>query len=206
MVIAGHNGAGKTTFYKERLEAAIGTLLDAHINADDIERVVSDDRGQGGHSKEDLEGMAAEEATRLRLRYLEQDISFSFETVFSDPVMEKARFMEEARQRGYLVVLLAVGLESIGKSKERVAIRHAKGGHNIREDKLEQRYGRVLRNFALGASAASLAIFLDNSEDREEDTADTYWDIAFFEGGNLVCKVESPPAWWLEVERIQSKQ
>ena len=150
--------------------------------------------------------MVAEEATRLRLRYLEQDISFSFETVFSDPVMEKARFMEEARQRGYLVVLLAVGLESIGKSKERVAIRHAKGGHNIREDKLEQRYGRVLRNFALGASAASLAIFLDNSEDREEDTADTYWDIAFFEGGNLVCKVESPPAWWLEVERIQSKQ
>mgnify|MGYP003385580529 CR=1 FL=1 len=156
--------------------------------------------------KEDLEGIAAVEATRLRLRYLEQDMSFSFETVFSDPVMEKARFMEEARQRGYLVVLLAVGLESIEKSKERVAIRHAKGGHNIREDKLEQRYGRVLRNFALGASAASLAIFLDNSEDREEDAADTYWDIAFFEDGNLVCKVESPPAWWLEVERTQSKQ
>lgn len=122
-----------------RLEAAIGTLLDAHINADDIERVVSDDLGRGGHSKEFLERMAAAEATRLRLQYLEQEVSFSFETVFSDPVMEKARFMDEARQRSYLVVLLAVGLESIGKSKERVAIRQAKGGHNIREDKLERR-------------------------------------------------------------------
>jgi len=206
VVIAGHNGAGKTTFYKERLEAAIGTLLDAHINADDIERAVSDDLGRGGHSKDYLERMAAAEATRLRLQYLEQEVSFSFETVFSDPVMEKARFMDEARQRGYLVVLLAVGLESIGKSKERVAIRHAKGGHNIREDKLERRYGRVLRNFALGAGSASLAIFLDNSENREEDTANTYWDIAFFEDGNLVCKVESPPPWWLEVERIQAEQ
>jgi predicted ABC-type ATPase len=207
VVIAGHNGAGKTTIYKERIEAAIGTSLRAHINADDIERSISNDLGQSEHSKEELEGVAAEEATRLRRQYLEQDISFSFETVFSDPVMEKVRFMTEARQRGYLVILFAVGLESIEKSKERVAIRYAKGGHNIREDKLEQRYSRVLQNFALGASAASLAIFLDNSEDREEDTAyDTYWDIACFEGGNLVCKVESPPAWWLEVECIQSKQ
>lgn len=206
VVIAGHNGAGKTTIYRERLENSIGALLDAHINADDIERAVFDDLGQNGHSKQELERMAAREATRLRLQYFEQDISFSFETVFSDPVMEKARFMDEARQRGYLVVLLAVGLDSIEKSKERVAIRHAKGGHNIRGDKLEQRYGRVLRNFALGTKVASLAIFLDNSEDREADTADTYWDIAFFEDGELACRVESPPAWWLEVERIISTQ
>ena len=205
MVIAGHNGAGKTTFYKERLEAAIGASLDAHINADDIERAVSDDLGQGSHSKENLEGIAAAEATRQRRQYLEQDVSFSFETVFSDPVMDKVLFIEDARRRGYLVVLLAVGLESIEKSKERVAIRHAKGGHNIRVDKLEQRYDRVLRNFAHGARAASLAIYLDNSEDREEGGADTYWDIAFFEDGVLVSKEESPPEWWLKVERIQSK-
>jgi predicted ABC-type ATPase len=206
MVIAGHNGAGKTTFYKERLEATVGTLLEAHINADDIEREIFNALWQGASSKEDIEKMAAEEATKLRQRYLGQHISFSFETVFSDEVMAKVRFMEEARQLGYLVVLLGVGLDSIEKSKKRVAVRHAKGGHNIQKHKLEQRYDRVLRNFAAGATAASLAIFLDNSEDREEDTADTYWDIAFFESGRLVCKTESPPAWWLEVERRQSKQ
>lgn len=205
MVIAGHNGAGKTTIYKERIEAAIAAFLDAHINADDIERAVSDDLGQGSHSKEGLERIAATEATRLRRQYLEQDVSFSFETVFSDDVMDKVLFIEDARRRGYLVVLLAVGLESIEKSKERVAIRHAKGGHNICEDKLEQRYDRVLRNFARGARAASLAIYLDNSEDSEEGGADTYWDIAFFEDGVLVSKDESPPEWWLKVERIQSK-
>ena len=205
MVIAGHNGAGKTTIYKERLEAAIAALLDAHINADDIEHAASDDLGRGNHSKEDLERIAAAEATQLRRLYLDQDISFSFETVFSDPVREKTLFMEEARRRGYLVVLFAVGLESIEKSKERVALRHAKGGHNIRVDKLEQRYDRVLRNFAHGVRAASLAIYLDNSEDREEGGADTYWDIAFFEDGVLVSNEESPPEWWLKVERIQSK-
>lgn len=205
MVIAGHNGAGKTTLYKERIEATIAAFLDVHINADDIELAVSDDLGQGGHSKEYLEGIAAAEATRLRRQYLEREVSFSFETVFSDQIMDKVHFIEDARQRGYLVVLLAVGLKSIEKSKERVAIRHAKGGHNIRVDKLEQRYDRVLQNFAHGARAASLAIYLDNSEDREEGGADTYWDIAFFEDGLLVCKEESPPEWWLKVERIQSE-
>jgi len=205
VVIAGHNGAGKTTIYKERIEAAIAAFLDAHINADDIERSISDDLGQGSHSKEGLEGIAAAEATRLRRQYLDQDISFSFETVFSDPVKEKVLFMEEARRRGYLVVLLAVGLESIEKSKERVAIRHANGGHNIRVDKLEHRYERVLLNFAHGARVASLAIYLDNSEDREEDGANTYWDIAFFEDGVLVSKGDAPPEWWLKVERIQSR-
>lgn len=205
VVIAGHNGAGKTTFYKERVEGAIATLLAAYINPDDIERAIADDLGQGRHSKVELEGIAAAEATRLRIQYLEQDVSFSFETGFSDQVLGKVRFIENARQRGYLVVLMAVGLQSIQKSKERVAIRHAGGGHNISADKLEKRYDRVLRNFAHGARAASLAIYLDNSADRIEDGEDTYWDIAFFEDGVLVCKDKSPPQWWLEVERIQSK-
>jgi predicted ABC-type ATPase len=205
VVIAGHNGAGKTTFYTQRLGPVIGGMVDAHVNADDIELAMSNALGRGRLSKEELEDLAGAEATRLRKQYLAQDVSFSFETVFSDPAMDKARFMEEARQRGYLVVLLAIGLKSIEKSKERVATRHARGGHNIRAEKLEQRYGRVLRNFALGASAASLAIFLDNSEDCDQDAAGAYWDIAFMEDGSLVCKVESPPAWWLEVERIRSE-
>jgi len=108
--------------------------------------------------------------------------------------------MNEARRRGYLVLLIAVGLESIEKSKARVAIRYAKGGHNVREEKIESRYERVLLNFAHGAHVASLAIFFDNSEDRSDDNLDTYWDIAFFENGELVVKDESPPAWWHQVE------
>lgn len=200
VVIAGHNGAGKTTIYRERFAGVLSGFLMEHINPDEIEQAITIDLGETSLSKEEFEIFAAKEAARLRQQYLDQETSFSFETVLSDPKQDKVRFMDEARRRGYLVLLIAVGLESIEKSKARVAIRHAKGGHNVREDKIEGRYERVLLNFAHGARVATLAIFFDNSEDRSEDGLDTYWNIAFFENGELVAKDESPPAWWHQVE------
>lgn len=200
VVIAGHNGAGKTTIYRERITDALAAHLATHINPDEVEQAITLDLGEHSLTKDEFEIRAAEESSRLRQQYLDQEISFSFETVFSDPKQDKVEFMNEARRRGYLVLLIAVGLESIEKSKARVAIRHAKGGHNIREDKIVSRYERVLLNFAHGARVATLAIFFDNSEDRSEDKLDTYWDISCFEDGELVVKVESPPAWWHQVE------
>lgn len=204
-MIAGHNGAGKTTIYRERIADALSGFLDHHINPDEIEIEIVQDLGAGTRTKDEFSRLAAAEATRLRRQLLDQERNFSFETVFSDPKQEKANFMAEAHRRGYLVVLFAVGLESVEKSKERVAIRHAKGGHDVPADRLESRYPRVLENFAHGARAASLALFMDNSEDRTDDTEDTYWDFAFFEEGRLVTSDEYPPDWWNEVFRqIQS--
>ncbi|WP_051862325.1 zeta toxin family protein [Ferrovum myxofaciens] len=200
VVIAGHNGAGKTTIYRERISDALAGLLAEHLNPDEIEKAITLDLGEHSLSKEEFEECAVKETTRLRQQYLDQEINFSFETVLSDPKQDKVGFMNEASCRGYLVLLIAVGLESIEKSKARVAIRHAKGGHNVREDKIEGRYERVLLNFSHGARAATLAIFFDNSEDRSDNDLDTYWDIAFFEDGEFVLKDESPPAWWHQVE------
>lgn len=201
VVIAGHNGAGKTTFYRKRLSHLLAHLLEENINADEIERAITEDLGENTCSKEEFEKFAADEATRLRKLYLQEETNFSFETVFSDPVQDKVGFMTEARRRGYLVVLLAVGLESIEKSKGRVAMRHARGGHNVEPKKLEERYPRVLVNFAHGARVASLAIFMDNSEDNPVEDGDAYWGIAFFEDGRLVASEDSPPDWWDEVLR-----
>lgn len=205
VVIAGHNGAGKTTIYRERISDALAGLLTEHINPDDIEKAITLDLGEQSLSKEEFEERAAKEAARLRQQYLDREINFSLETVLSDPKQHKVGFMDEARRRGYLVLLIAVGLDSIELSKARVAIRYAKGGHNVREDKIESRYERVLLNFAHGARVATLAIFFDNSEDRSKDDLDTYWDIAFFENGKLLVQDESPPTWWHRVERTFSR-
>jgi len=200
VVIAGHNGAGKTTIYRERIEKTLGAYLATHINPDEVELAITRDLGEDSLPKKEFEKLAAMEAARLRQQYLDQERNFSFETVLSDPVQEKVRFMGEARRHGYVVVLIAVGLDSVDLSKARVALRHAKGGHDVDGDKIEERYERVLVNFAHGAHAATLAIYFDNSEDRSEDGLDTYWDIAFFENGKLVVKEDSPPAWWHQVE------
>ena len=199
MVVAGHNGAGKTTIYKERIRDALADHLDIHLNPDEIELEIIEDLGADACTKEEFALLASEEAARLRRQLLDQERNFSFETVFSDSVQDKVNFMAEARRRGYLVVLLAVGLSSIEKSKERVAIRHAKGGHDVPPDRLEGRYPRVLINFAHGARVASLALFMDNSEDWGDDGEDTYWDIAFFEEGRLITSEDFPPNWWHEV-------
>jgi predicted ABC-type ATPase len=200
VVIAGHNGAGKTTIYRERFAGALSAHQVNHINPDEIEQAITQDLGEHNLTKGEFEKLASKEAASLRQKYLNQDISFSFETVFSDPKQDKVGFMEEARRRGYLVLLIAVGLDSIELSKARVAIRHAKGGHNVPENKIEGRYERVLLNFAHGACVATLAVFFDNSEERSEDDLDTYWDIAFFENGELVIKDECQLAWWRKVE------
>jgi predicted ABC-type ATPase len=200
VVIAGHNGAGKTTIYSEWIAGALAAHQVTHINPDEVEQAVTLDLGEHSLTKDEFEIHAAKESARLRQQYLDQEINFSFETVFSDPKQDKVGFMDEARRRGYLVLLIAVGLESIEKSKARVSVRYAKGGHNVREDKIEGRYERVLLNFAHGARVATLTIFFDNSEDRSEEGLDTYWDIAFFENGELVVKDISPPAWWHQVE------
>ena len=205
VVIAGHNGAGKTTIYNERIADALAANLVAHINPDEVEQVITLDLGADKHTKDEFASLAAKEGARLRLQHLDQETNFSFETVFSDPVQDKVRFMADARRRGYLVVLFAVGLDSVELSKARVTARHAKGGHDVPPMKLEERYDRVLLNFAHGARVATLAIFFDNSENRSDDSLDTYWDIAFFENGELVVKDESPPAWWHQVdEYLQS--
>lgn len=205
VVIAGHNGAGKTTIYNELIADALVANLVAHINPDEVEQVITLDLGADKHTKDEFASLAAKEGARLRLQHLDQETNFSFETVFSDPVQDKVRFMADARRRGYLVVLFAVGLDSVELSKARVTARHAKGGHDVPPVKLEERYDRVLLNFAHGARVATLAIFFDNSENRSDDSLDTYWDIAFFENGELVVKDESPPAWWHQVdEYLQS--
>lgn len=196
VVIAGHNGAGKTTFYDARLRHILEPLIDLHINPDEIEKDYEQSATGQRCIKDERESFALEEAKRLRWMSLEAGTNFSFETVFSDPKGDKAKFMEEARRRGYAVILLAVGLESIQKSKERVAYRHAHGGHNIEPEKLEARYPRVLKNFVLGAKAASLAIFMDNSIDDPDSGKGCYRDVAYFEDGRLVSIAEDAPAWW----------
>ena len=196
IVIAGHNGAGKTTIYNNKIAPLLGELVDLHINADEIEKEIACSPEGQGRNKKELEQMAADEATRRRRFYLQLEVNFSFETVFSDPEGDKAAFMEKARHLGYNIILMAVGLESIEKSKERVAQRHAKGGHNVEPEKLEARYPRVLTNFALGAKVASLAIFMDNSSDNHEDGNGYYQNVACFENGNLIASDDSPPAWW----------
>ena len=135
-IIAGCNGAGKTTASYTMLPE----LLHCHefVNADEIAR---------GLSPFNPDSMAIE-AGRLMLRrindLLEEGSDFAFETTLSTRTYQK--FIDRAHERGYFVSLLYFWLPSPELAIERVARRVVEGGHNIPTDVIRRRYHSGLRN------------------------------------------------------------
>jgi predicted ABC-type ATPase len=195
MVIAGMNGAGKSTCYRQFLKEVLAGRIDAHIDPDEIEKSVRKDLADAPLSDREFSKRAQQEGNLQRWMHLDSQINFSFETVFSDPVGDKVAFIEEARKRGYVVVLLAVGLCSPEKSGKRVALRVSRGGHPVPPELIIERYPRVLQNFTKGVAVASLALVVDNSEDQVEDDGSAYYAFAIYADGELV-ESGDVPAWW----------
>ena len=131
VALTGPNGSGKTTFYHMLLEPA-GLRF---INADLLARELHVDAYQ-----------AANLGDAIRRALVGQGESFVFETVFSDPVGDKRRFLQDAVRAGYTVVVYYIGVSSPTVSEERVALRVAKGGHDVPTDKLVSRFPRTLSN------------------------------------------------------------
>ena len=195
IVIAGMNGAGKSTCFQKYISYG---LPDDHLHFDpdaiekELRAVLQDCLPPGAKS---FSKLAQEECNRLRINCLNNQIDFSFETVFSDPVGDKLNFLKKARSQGYLVVLLGVGLCSAEKSQERVALRVQRGGHSVPAQHILDRYPRVLKNLDSGVKIASLALLVDNSDDTLCDDGDSYHAFAIFQNGVLVEK-DTFPSWW----------
>jgi len=200
LVLAGHNGAGKTTCYDFFLKDSLGHHVPLHINADAIEKARKDEPGSQQLSPDEASRMAQGEANAFRWRYLDENLSFSMETVFSDPVGAKLSFLCEARRRGYVVALVAIGLDSPELSMARVATRVKRGGHDVPRSRLVSRYPRVLENFRQALPEVSIAIVVDNSEDAEDGDPAAYEPLAIFIDGKLAHASQDAPVWWVMLQ------
>jgi predicted ABC-type ATPase len=179
IALAGSNGAGKSTFYGAHLRAA-GFRL---VNADILARELGVDAYRG-----------AELAGALREKLLEQQESFVFETVFSDPVGDKISFLKRAAGAGYNVILCFIGISDPAKSEERVAMRVTQGGHDVPAEKLAARFPRTLENLRKGVRTLPLVFVFDNN-----DLSDPYRQIAIFHNGKADYLSESLPVWMQEI-------
>ena len=135
-IIAGCNGAGKTT--------ASFTILPEIL---DCKEFVNADSIAAGLSPFNPESVAME-AGRLMLQRINQlmseEIDFAFETTLA--ARSYVPLIKSARQTGYRVTLLYFWLSSSAVAKERVARRVSMGGHNIAGDVVERRYFAGIRN------------------------------------------------------------
>jgi predicted ABC-type ATPase len=182
LVIAGPNGAGKSTFFETVLRSKIDIPAENHIDPDVVEKMIR----QSGVELSDLqfsqEAQKVSEKERDRLLRHCEDISL--ETVFSHE--SKLELLSGAKDRGYLVVVVFVVLDSPELSVERVGARVARKGHPVPPQKIMSRYPRVLANLKEATKIADLLLVLDNSSD------EPYVDVALYHRGNLECwEVES---------------
>jgi predicted ABC-type ATPase len=129
-VLAGPNGAGKKTFF-EHVLAPMG--LD-FINADRIAAL----RWPGDEERHAY--VAADEAARLRSRYLADRRSFVTETVFSH--RSKVDLVRRATQSGYRVHLRVL-MVPVDLAVARVAQRVLEGGHAVPVTKIRERHARL---------------------------------------------------------------
>ena len=135
-VIAGCNGAGKTT--------ASYTILPEIL---DCKEFVNADNIAAGLSPFNPERVALE-AGRIMLSrihdLLEERADFAFETTLS--TRSYVSLIKDAKEKGYDVTLLYLWLDSPDHAIKRVAKRVAKGGHHIPDDVVKRRYYRGIKN------------------------------------------------------------
>jgi predicted ABC-type ATPase len=135
-IIAGCNGAGKTT--------ASYTILPEMLNCREF---VNADNIAAGLSPFNSDS-AAFAAGRIMLQRIHQLIQekedFAFETTLS--TRSYVSLIKLAREAGYEISLLFLWLESAELAKQRVAERVSKGGHNIPAEVIDRRYYRGIQN------------------------------------------------------------
>lgn len=158
-IIAGCNGAGKTTASYTILPEIINCK--EFVNADEIAKGLSPFQPEN----------VSFEAGRIMIGrindLLKENKSFAFETTLSTRSYKHK--VLQAKKQGYTVTLLFFWLNNISLAKERVKTRVLEGGHNIPQQVIEQRYLKGIYNlFDIYLPIIDGALIFDNSYGKHE--------------------------------------
>ncbi len=153
-IIAGCNGAGKTT----ASFTILPEILDCRefVNADEIARGLSPFQPE----------KVAFEAGRIMLHRVDELLSrgetFGLETTLATKIYQPK--IRAAQQRGYTVILLYFWLNNPELAQERVKTRVLEGGHSIAPEVIDRRYWLgIQRLFANYLPLVDEAFIFDNS-------------------------------------------
>jgi predicted ABC-type ATPase len=179
VIMAGHNGAGKSTMWNNYVSPQFKIPL---INADrmmmsTLPEPDDHDRIPRWASKlrdtdENWMRVAQKGVQSFVGQAMVRHASFGVETVFSHwrdlgggNFESKIDLIEEMQGAGYFVLLLFVGLSNAQLSIARVATRAARGGHTVSTSRLLSRFPKTQNAIRLAASVADTCIMVDNSRE-----------------------------------------
>lgn len=166
-IIAGCNGAGKTT----ASFTILPEILDCKefVNADEIAKGLSPFQPE----------KVSFEAGRIMLEringLLETKENFAFETTLATKSYRSKIYL--AKEKGYNVTLLFFWLQNVNLAIERVKTRVLEGGHTIETEVIVRRYRRGIQNlFEIYLPIADEVMIFDNSEGKYDLIAEKVFD------------------------------
>lgn len=156
-IIAGCNGAGKTTASFAILPEVLNCL--EFVNADEIAKGLSPFQPE----------KVAIDAGRIMLRRINELVSqketFAFETTLSTKSYKN--LVKKAKDNGYEVILLFFWLTTVELAIERVKQRVFEGGHAVAPGVITRRYRAGIRNlFQIYLPIVDAIMIFDNSDKR----------------------------------------
>ena len=158
-IIAGCNGAGKTT----ASFTILPDILDCKefVNADEIAKGLSPFQPE----------KVSFEAGRIMLKrineLLKSDKNFAFETTLATKSYRSV--IAQAKENGYFISMLFFWLQTIELAEERVKTRVREGGHNIETEIIRRRYSNGIKNlFNIYLPIVDEGFIFDNSELKPE--------------------------------------
>lgn len=182
IIVAGHNGSGKSTMWRDHLSERLQIPL---VNADRMMLSILPEVNDLLDLPKWAVGLRDRNGAWMRVAQLGveafvaqamiQQVPFAMETVFSDweprpdgSVRSKIEKIRQLQDEGYFVLLCFVGLSNADLSIARVLTRVMAGGHNIEEPKLRARFPRTQRAIREAKKVADAAILVDNSLGEEQ--------------------------------------
>lgn len=158
-IIAGCNGAGKTT----ASFTILPDILDCKefVNADEIAKGLSPFQPE----------KVAFEAGRIMIKrineLLETHKNFAFETTLATKSYKSK--IAKAKSKNYNVTLLFFWLQNVDLAIERVKTRVTEGGHHIETEIIKRRYRNGIKNlFEIYLPIADEILIFDNSEGKHD--------------------------------------
>ena len=150
-IIAGANGCGKSTLTSRSSFIYKTPLLDP----DAISKVL----------QPSIPGAPAVAAARQVLisagKHIDKRESFAVETTLAGK--HYLQMMVDARIRGFEIVLVYIGTESVEINLARIRNRVLAGGHDVPESDVRRRYRRSFGNLPIAIDRADHTVLFDNS-------------------------------------------
>lgn len=186
-VLAGTNGAGKSS--------VAGAVVGTYFDPDEAARKIR--RANPGMSVAEANSQAWHEGKRLLERSIREGLDYTFETTLGGASITK--LLRDAAKRGFDISIWYMGLATPELHGARVRARVTKGGHDISEAKIRERFDSSRKNLIkLMPDLTELRVY-DNSREADPDAGEAPEPelMLHMKAGKVAetCDLRAAPAW-----------